>query len=186
MTKWESNTSTPHVMVDLETLGTRAGCAIMSIGAVQFDPDAGTIGQKFYVNLELDAQFKRGLKMQGSTLAWWFKQETAAKGALFEAASEPLEALLKFTKFMYAFQNVRLWGHGASFDPPVLEAVYTAFGKTIPWEFWNVRDTRTLFDLTGVKVENTGTKHHALDDAEAQARAVIKAVQKVKGALRGR
>ena len=41
-----------HIMVDLETWGTAPGCDIRSIGAVVFDPVAGTLGATFYVNVE--------------------------------------------------------------------------------------------------------------------------------------
>ena len=38
-----------HCMVDLETLGKRAGCPILSIGAVFFDPVEKQLGEEFYV-----------------------------------------------------------------------------------------------------------------------------------------
>ena len=47
------------------------------------------------------------------------------------------------------------------------------------WEFWNVRDTRTMFDL-GVDPEMPAvTAHRALDDAKAQAIAVQNVYRKL-------
>lgn len=44
-----------------------------------------------------------------------------------------------------------------------------------------MRDTRTLFDLAGVKVDRgSGTHHNALDDACAQAEATVKALTILK------
>jgi len=44
----------------------------------------------------------------------------------------------------------------------------------VTWKFWEVRDTRTLFDLAKVDVRIEG-KHNALTDAVAQAQAVQQA-----------
>ena len=47
------------------------------------------------------------------------------------------------------------------------------------WKFWEVRDTRTLFDLADVSVRIEG-KHNALTDAVAQAKAVQQSYAKLK------
>jgi hypothetical protein len=47
--------------------------------------------------------------------------------------------------------------------------VFRKVGKAIPWQFWEVRDTRTLFDL-GINPNRPPVlKHHALEDAWNQA-----------------
>jgi len=48
----------------------------------------------------------------------------------------------------------------------------------VTWKFWEVRDTRTLFDLANVSVRIEG-KHNALTDAVAQSRAVQQAYKKL-------
>ena len=66
----------------------------------------------------------------------------------------------------------------------------TAFRQTltdrpnpIPWPFWTVRDTRTLFEMTGVSLKDkkygTKTTHNAVEDAEHQAIVVQDAYQKL-------
>jgi hypothetical protein len=51
----------------------------------------------------------------------------------------------------------------------------------IPWPFWTIRDTRTIYDITGVKLKDGGhsTSHKAVEDAERQAIVVQKAYTKL-------
>ena len=62
------------VMVDLKTVGRRAGCGILSIGAVAFDAATGQLGPEFYVVVKLDSRKKHSLHNDPETLTWWKKQ----------------------------------------------------------------------------------------------------------------
>ena len=70
-----------------------------------------------------------------------------------------------------------IWGHGSHFDIPILENAYKACNLIPPWKFWQVRDTRTLYEVAGVRLSNTYVKmkHHAIYDAFRQMIAVQKA-----------
>ena len=72
-----------HIMVDLETWGTTPGSDIRSIGAVVFDPVAGTLGNEFYVNVV--GGEKVGLTRDPETEEWWADQSEEARGAFAEA-----------------------------------------------------------------------------------------------------
>ena len=168
------------VMVDLETLGTTPGCVILSIGAVAFDRVAGTLGNEFYVNLDPDSCRGFGLSVNPQTVEWWARQSPEARAAL-ESDQLPLGlALAAFTGFFKLNGGRTIWGHGANFDPPVLEAAYRALGVTPPWKYWAVRDTRTLYELADVSPDRTeGVHHNALADAVSQARAACLAFGKL-------
>jgi hypothetical protein len=168
------------VMIDIETLGTTPGSAILSIGAVMFGP-AG-LGEEFYAPISLASCTEAGLTIDPGTVAWWMKQSDAARAAAFRDNAEPLAAVLEqFTCWLNLVEAEKPWAQGANFDPPLLEAAYRACGMTPPWKFWNVRDTRTLYDLAGVKVDRArGTHHNALDDARAQAEAAVVALQRLR------
>lgn len=165
-----------HVMLDLETLGTRPGYAVATIGAVKFDPErSDKMGESLYVRVSLEACLNAGLKIDAATLKWWLVQSDKARA---ELASEDTVLLSRALELFSGFfvGSTFLWSHGANFDVPVLEAAYKAGRKNIPWQFWTVRDTRTLFDLAGgIKVEKLGVVHNALQDSINQAAAVIKA-----------
>ena len=72
------------VMVDLETLGRRAGCSILSIGAVAFDAETGTMGPEFYMVVKMASCEKHGLHTDPETVAWWKKQNPDMDGLKME------------------------------------------------------------------------------------------------------
>jgi len=165
------------VMIDTETLGTVPGSAILSVGAVMFGP-AG-LGAEFYAPVLLASCTDAGLVIDPVTVAWWMKQGDEARAAAFRSDAAPLRVVLKDFSDWFLEQRARKpWCHGATFDVPVMEAAYRACGMAPPWDFWNVRDTRTLYDLAGLKVDRSeGTHHNALDDAIAQAKAAAQAMR---------
>jgi hypothetical protein len=59
-----------------------------------------------------------------------------------------------------------------------MEHLYTSIGKPYAWQYWQVRDSRTLFDFVDGNLDRT--KHHdAVEDAIAQAEAVQRALRKI-------
>jgi DNA polymerase III epsilon subunit-like protein len=168
-----------HVMVDLETLGRRAGCSILSIGAVAFDPTSGELGTEFYVVVNRESCMLAGLHEDPETIAWWEKQNAQAQEVLGHATEGGLmlpEALAKLTEFLsnYDLKAAKVWGNGADFDNAILAACYAAVGSNQPWEFWNSRCYRTLKSFRPqIKMQRQGTYHNALDDAKSQASHAI-------------
>ena len=65
-----------HVMVDLETLGTLPGCAIMSVGAVFFDESG--LGDEFCMVARQDNYTQAGLAIDADTASWWAQQSPEA------------------------------------------------------------------------------------------------------------
>lgn len=147
------------VMVDLETLGRRAGCSILSIGAVAFDPKTKELGPEFYVVVNRLSCFKIGLHEDPETVKWWDGQNAEAKKILTEVdgGGEHLrDALNKLTEYLSQFdlKKARVWGNGSDFDNATLAN----------------RCYRTLKSLQPqVKLARQGTYHNALDDAKSQA-----------------
>jgi hypothetical protein len=170
------------VMIDIETLGTTPGSAILSIGAVMFGP-AG-LGEEFYAPILLTSCTAAGLRIEPDTVLWWMKQSDAARAAAFcDDAQHLIIVLAEFGDWLMKHGAERPWCHGANFDAPLLDAAYRACGMTPPWKYWNVRDTRTLYELADVKVNRArGNHHNALDDARAQAEAAVVALQHLQSA----
>lgn len=169
-----------HIMVDLETMGAIPGSVIASIGAVSFDPVAGVLGRDFYRTVNIVSAQAAGLTIDADTVRWWLRQDGRAQQALFEAEAGLAEVLQAFSQFYAGESGSVLWGHGASFDPVLLEGAYRAVQQRPPWKFWDHRCTRTIFDLAGVKPDRAaGVHHNALDDARAQADAVCVAYSKL-------
>jgi len=171
-----------HVMIDVETLGTRSNAVIMSIGAVQFDLK-GNIKQRFHKRIDIDSCLNRGLQVDGSTIEWWLKQskENIEKllavpiGFLGEILDELTECFEMMDK-----EKIYVWSHGSNFDTVLLENAYKACDRSIWWKYSHVRDTRTLFDIANYKYVAKGG-HDALEDATNQAKAVAEAYQQLMG-----
>jgi hypothetical protein len=170
------------VMVDLETVGKRPGCALISIGAVEFSPLTGELGREFYQVVNIKSCKEFGLEEDPETVKWWLGQEKAARKTYDQARnkshSKPLViALERLTAWLEPIgkRSVSMWGCGAGFDQPILVAAYEAAGMIVPWEFWNDRCYRTLKGLYGgeIKMDRQGTHHNALDDARDQARHAV-------------
>ena len=163
-------------MVDLETLGTRPGDVILSIGAVLFDVEGG-IASEFYVTIDTESSKAAGLRAQKATLEWWSKQSPEARNAAFKGELSLESALKQFA--MWLPQDTLVYGNGANFDNGILAAAYRAFKIPQPWAFWNDRCYRTLFAMFGTTgvTPRQGTHHNALDDAKTQALRLIEAAK---------
>lgn len=170
-----------HLMIDLETWGTAPGSALRSIGAVVFNPaDSAVLGATFYRNIDFASQEAVGLTKDPDTVAWWADQSIEAQLALSEEQVSLPQALEELSKFWVAEGANYVWGHGANFDPVLLDVAYRAafpdVKDPVPWKFWNVRCCRTVLALARRRPDRSiGTHHNALDDAKAQARAVCAA-----------
>lgn len=177
------------VMVDLETLGRRAGCAILSIGAVAFDAETGELGPELYTIVKVASCEAAGLHTDPDTVTWWEKQNPEARKVLKQAraarGNKALDkALLDFNEYLAQFgpKEVRIWGNGSDFDNAILINCYAVTNLAAGWEFWNNRCFRTLKSMApSIKVSRTGTHHNALDDAKTQALHAVKVIQHLKG-----
>ena len=177
-----------HVMVDLETMGTGNDAAIISLGAVKFDPMTEEIGDKFYVRVSLESSKAHGLTLDASTIMWWMHPDrAAAREALIVDEDHDLATALEGFSMWYGTDTLPVWGNGATFDNVILRAAFRACNMETPWPFWADRCYRTLKSLApDIQLERRGTHHNALDDAETQAAHMQHIVQHLRelGALK--
>lgn len=176
------------IMLDLETLGTKPGCVVLSIGAIAFDAKHGELGDEFYEVIGIRSCERAGLKIDPKTQSWWQRQSDDAKQVLLlageELASSLARVLGRFDLFLAKqspLDELQVWGNGSDFDQPILQACYTAIYSEAPWSYWNNRCYRTLKSFTpDLKIVRArGTHHNALDDARAQALHAISIYEKL-------
>jgi len=168
-------------MIDLETMGTTPGSAIVSIGAVLFDPRYGKVSDKtFYQELDWKDQDRL---ICPDTVKWWKDQSEEARSAQhgLDSLEDSLEDLATWLP-----KDCKVWGNGATFDISMLEDAYLKLGIGIPWKFWNIRDCRTVLDMYESKRGGFGKKtggvlHNALDDAKYQASYITKMWRELLG-----
>lgn len=170
---------TTHVMIDIETIGTAPGSVIASIAAVAFRPgevipDRAEQSRDgaFFQSVDISDCADLGLTVDAETLLWWLDQPDVARQQL-EGGDSLSASLNGLRQFINRVDADLLWGNSPKFDMTMLERGYDAIGMPAPWEFYELRDYRTLTGLSPAlpaEVERAGVEHHALDDAYHQAR----------------
>lgn len=163
------------LMMDLETLGTKSDCPVISLGAVFFDIEKKLLGPSFYLPMDIQEQLDVGRKVDADTIKWWMQQEDAAQNVFKEKALPPRKVLELFTKFYKQHPKAKVWGNGSTFDISIMESLFHSFKLKHPWHHYNVMDLRTFrrFVAGGAKVVKEGTDHNALDDSISQAKFVM-------------
>jgi len=163
-----------HIMIDLETMGTFPGSAIISIGAVAFDLNTGEAGKEFYCSIDLESNLQIGLIVDPKTAKWWTLQSEEARYVLIDPNRiNIIKALKQLSKFLNIndLATLQVWGNSARFDLGILEAAYKAFELETPWQFYNERDVRTLVSFAPnfkYKTRFEGTAHNPIDDCKHQ------------------
>jgi hypothetical protein len=154
-----------HLMIDIEGLGTGPDAAILTIAAQSFDPfGTGYYDRHYYARVTLESQENR--RIQDDTLAWWATQPEAQNEAFAEDNRVPLDQALD-ELYKLAWQHDYIWAQGPTYDINILEHAYKSYNKTQPWQFYRIRDSRTVLSLwPGRPVPPTS--HHALEDTRKQ------------------
>jgi hypothetical protein len=174
-----------HLMIDIETLGTKPGSVILSIAAVAFDIKTGDIGSIFHQNIDIDTCIESGLKMEKSTIIWWLNQTKEAQHQITQHTGNPLKNVLRrFGMWIsdYTPKDVEVWGNSARFDLGILEAAYTSCKMRLPWEHFNERDVRTLVMFAPEikeQLQFEGVKHYPIDDCKHQIKYCSAIYQKL-------
>lgn len=167
------------IMFDLETLSTEPNAAIASIGLVVFNEKE--VIDKVQLNVDIESSINAGLHVSGSTLKWWFKQDKKAIDPTFNDPNilDLKRALGVVTASYYEYECEDVYGNGSIADIQWLNSAYKAIGKRQPWNYYNEMCYRTIRrHLPAVEFDYVGTSHVAVDDAENQARYLIKVMRK--------
>ena len=153
------------LMIDIETLGVAPAATILTIAAQSFDPfGQGYHDRHFYARLTLESQEDRTI--DEGTIAWWATQPKAQAEAFAEHDRISLDqALEQLGKLIW--QSNFLWSQGPTFDMTILEHAYKSRGRPIPWQYYRVRDSRTVFSLWP-DLPKPPVSHHALEDCRRQ------------------
>lgn len=173
-----------HLMIDMETMGKKPNAPIVSIGAVFFDPQSGSLGAEFYEVVDITSALDNGAMPDGDTILWWLKQSPEARSAICDESALPIGiALSKLSKFITDNSEkpdyLKVWGNGANFDNVILRTAYERAGMKCLWKFWNDTDVRTIVLLgrqLGFDPKRDmpfdGVAHNALADARHQVKYV--------------
>jgi 3'-5' exoribonuclease Rv2179c-like domain len=169
------------VMLDLETLGIAPGSVILSIGAVAFTEKMAEEDWGRFDSGPISVVNSRacGLTIDEDTLAWWLRQEPAARTVLDRALTGGATVLNVLTDFVTWFPpGAKVWGNGANFDNILFRVAFAACDKwaginvTPPWKYYDDMCFRTMKNTFRCVPAPAfqGVKHDALTDALHQTR----------------
>lgn len=153
-------------MIDLEGLATGPDTCILTIAAQAFDPFGhGHYEQSYYARVTLESQPDRAIDQ--STIDWWATQPAVVRDEAFaEEGRVPLDqALDELGKLIW--HSKLIWAQGPTYDMNILEHAYKSYKKPLPWKYYMVRDSRTVFSLWPDQ-PIPPTSHHALEDCRRQ------------------
>jgi hypothetical protein len=173
------------IMIDIESLDTSPYCVILTIGAVRFDPKGTGVVERLELRPTIEDQTEvYNRVINDDTIRWWSTQNPAAlEEAMGDQGRESFKQCME-KLYKFCWNRRAVWSNGASFDCVVMETAWQQLDMRIPWPFYTVRDTRTLYEVAGVKLKDGGhvTSHKAVEDAERQAIVVQKAYKKLMDA----
>lgn len=163
-----------NVMLDLETLSVKPDAVILTFGAVKFDSfSKSPVTATMYARIDVDEQINLGRSVDQGTLDWWSKQaDDVREEALSDGNRISLEQFTAdLNRFLVGANEI--WSQGTVFDIVILENLYRQLGKPIPWQYYQIRDSRTLFQVHGdPREKNKAGLHNALEDCISQAAAL--------------
>jgi hypothetical protein len=158
-----------HIMLDLETLSTRADAIIVSIGAVKFNMTGEMDEIGFYAVCDLH---QPGRHFSPDTLAWWMTQSDEARAVFSDKNAITLNDALTQLSQWADRDDYKMWSNGANFDIPIINHAFDTQFVPRATKHWNEQCYRTMKNLyKSVPLpEFKGVKHNALADAAHQAR----------------
>lgn len=177
-----------HMIIDIETLGLREELPqgllpeVTHVGAVIFDPATGEITEE----MEWFPVVGNGT-MSWNTTAFWIDQ--IRKGAeprwLDRRAGGALDELRYIcTGILTAWNRNRcetIWGNDPEMDLSPIECWMRSVGVSLPWNYFQRQDLRTLRNSLGLRSHKHPGLHDALADAKAEAVFVADMLRKLKG-----
>jgi len=162
-------------MIDIEGLATTPDATILTIAAQSFDPfGTGYYEKHFYSRVTLESQEDRVINDQ--TVTWWSTQSAEAQEEAFNEENRiPLDDALD-ELYKIAWQHDFIWANGPTYDMNILEHAYRSRNKKQPWQYYKIRDARTVYSLWP-DCPKPPTSHHALEDCRRQIEMLQKTLK---------
>lgn len=147
-----------NIMVDVEGLSKYADCPILSIAVIPFNFMEDSTFQELvdrglYLKINIKDQLNKGLRINKETLDWWKKQDKDAKEVLKPSPHDVLfsDAILSVQEYLkkHGFdpKNGMFYSRGISYDFSTLQYVSREYNVELPWNQWNLNDTKTMIRL---------------------------------------
>jgi hypothetical protein len=150
---------TIYTFCDIETFATDARAVVPAVGILRIHLNEQALNYEYVEVLEMAASIKfdvgeqvqLGRNIDPSTMAWWAKQPPAAqKSVAPDGTQVSFKEFLPWITETFGPEEpgdkATWWFRGPHFDAAILQNLFEDFGHRTPWNFWEVRDTRTWFE----------------------------------------
>lgn len=173
---------TTDFMIDIETLDTEPTSIILSLASIAFkrrSPPGEYVGAMIQaLNIE-----QPNRTFSHSTIVDFHLQ--LPSGVNQYMTTEPVATLNNALAMLRGFMvnndlepDSRVWANGACFDMGILDHAYKTADTNCPWDFFQIRDCRTVFDFNDCKDIRDKYKnleldlHNPLTDCRWQTNAI--------------
>jgi len=159
------------IIYDFETLSQRPSGVVVCLAALRFNEDRYLSEEPYeYKELLDSAKFMKfsvkeqvevyGREIQKSTVEWWKGQPREARELIEPSELDrPLTDIVPFFKDMIVdpAQIGKVYTRGNTFDPIFLDSVLTNVKSPELYNWWSVRDTRSMIDglAFGADIKNS-------------------------------
>lgn len=184
------------LMTDIESMDVTPEAAIVTIGAVMFDPRGYDTEESirndksrcFYAKASLQDNQAEGRSFSADTIQWWLQQSPEAQASLFEGHIGTLRKMLtQYNLFIDSLgvRPTRFWANDPDFDMVIIGNAMRQLKMMPTWKFWETRSVRTVKDIAYPEGNHpqigVGTAHDALDDSIRQALTVQHCMHVIEG-----
>lgn len=171
------------IIVDVETTALDKNCIVLSIGAINFNPD-GPLSQlkdapKFHIHINPLQQLKQGRSYDLGTIKWIHSNEPEVVDNAFKSAYSPHElegafkAFVEWLTSQSGFDgNVHV--RGVDFEGSIIPNIAKHIGIRNPISFSGYNDVRTLIR----DYLNTTSSYVTEDDFCEEAKAIVAPLHK--------
>ena len=167
-----------NIMIDIETLGSKPGCVILAVSAVEFDTTRHYL--HYTGNIHIGSCLSHLLLVDPITLKWWTEQDLALQHRMFSGTTSLEVVLSELDQFFgETGKEAIVWCKGMNFDFPILHEAYDRVQLPIPWHYRNIRDSRTLTAASELKFEKPAGAHDPYNDCIAQIKDLQRACDKL-------
>ena len=169
-----------EIMLDIETLDTLPSAVILSIAAIPFHKEENHIASQ-ELFLSVDQRCQKNRSKSASTIQFWLDQPPPVYEKNFKGEYSLEYSLMRLTAFCEKTNPREFWSKG-KFDFEILEHAYRQIGLKPAWDFWRVRDVRTILGETGIRMKKNN--HDPVEDCLNQIQAVLEAHEKINRGTR--
>lgn len=154
-----------NITVDLETCSLCPTAAVMSVGAVAWNPENTETpflskkdclcSSQFLEHVDLRSQFLDGFDFDAATAAWWKSAKPEARAAVLANDDIPLQPIREVILNLFAWiehikescnaNSVHLWAQGTDFDIAILRHICHVCVLKMPISHQSFRDHRSVY-----------------------------------------